>query len=46
MLIENCQRILHGKGMRADWATSVAHHILEGKGDIMHCDMHRGGRLL
>ena len=41
-----CQKILDGKGMPADWATSVAIPISKGKGDIMNCDMHGGVKLL
>ena len=29
-LMEHCQRILDGKGMPEDWATSVAIHIFNG----------------
>ena len=31
------QRILDGNKMPADWATSVAICIFNGKGDIMYC---------
>ena len=44
-LMEHCQRILDGKGMPADWASSVAIPISKGKGDIMNCGMHRGVKL-
>ena len=40
VLMKHCQNILDGKGMPADWATSVAIHIFKGKGDIMNCGMH------
>ena len=46
VLMELCQRILDGKGMPADWATSVANFIFKGKDDIMNCGMHRGVKLL
>ena len=45
-LMELCQRILDGKEMPADWATSVAIPILQVKGDIMNCGMHRDLKLL
>ena len=44
--MELCQRILDGKGMPADWATSVAIPIFKGKRDIMNCGMHKGVKLL
>ena len=43
--MELCQRILVGKGMPADWATSVAIAICKGKGDIMNCRMYIGVHL-
>ena len=46
MLMELCQNILDGNGMPADWATSVAIHIFEGKEDVTNCGMHRGVKLL
>ena len=46
VLVELCQRILDGKGMPADWVTSVAIPILKRKGDIMYCGMYRVVRLL
>ena len=42
VLMELCHRILDGKGMPEDWATSVVIHIYKGKGDIMICGMYRG----
>ena len=46
VLMELCQRILDGKGIPADWATSVAFPIFRANGDIMNCGMYRGVRLL
>ena len=46
VLLELCQRILNGKGVPADWATSDSIPISIGKGDIMNCGMHRGVKLL
>ena len=46
VLMEVCQRILDGKGMPEDWATSVAIPIFKGKGDITNCGMYRGVQLL
>ena len=46
VLMELYQRILDGKGMSEDWATSVVIFILKGKGHFMNCGMHRGVRLL
>ena len=34
---ELLQRIVHEKGIQADWVTSVAIPIFNGKGDIMNC---------
>ena len=45
-LMEQCQRIQDGKGMRADWATSLANPMFKGKGNIMNCGMYRGVKLL
>ena len=39
VLMELCQRILDGKGMPEDLATSVANVIFKGKGYIMNCSM-------
>ena len=44
-LMKPCHRILDGKGMPEDWATSVVITILKGKGD-MNCGMHRCVKLL
>ena len=46
VLMELCHRILDGKGMPADWATSVAIPIFKGKGDIINCGKYRGVKLL
>ena len=46
MLIEHCQRILDGKGMPANSATSVVILIFKGKGDIIDCSMYRCVKLL
>ena len=46
VLIELCHRILDGKGMPEDWATSVTIPIFKGKGDIMNCGMYMGVKLL
>ena len=40
VLMQHRQRILDGKGMPEDWASSVAIPIFKGKGDIMNCGMH------
>ena len=45
-LMELCQRILDGKRMPPDWATSVAIPIFNGKVNIMNCCMYRGMKLL
>ena len=34
-------RILDEEGKPADWATTLATPIFNGKGDIMNCGMHR-----
>ena len=41
VLMELCHRIVDGKGMPDDWATSVAIHIFKGKG-YMNCIMYMG----
>ena len=46
VLMEPCHRILDGKGMPEDWATSVVIHICKVKGDIMNCGMYTGAKLL
>ena len=55
VLMELCLRILDGRGMPEDWATSVdvvlmatsvVIPISKGNGDIMNCGMYRGVRLL
>ena len=46
MLMKLCQRILDGKGMPEDLATSVAIPIFGGKGDIMNCGIYTGVKLL
>ena len=45
-LMESCHNIQDGKGMPANWATSVAISIFKGKGDIVNCGMYRGVKLL
>ena len=44
--MELCHKILDGKEMPEDWATSVAIPISKVKGDIMNCGMYMGVRLL
>ena len=44
--MEPCHRILDGKGMPEDWATSVVIHIFKVKGYIMNCGMYTGAKLL
>ena len=46
VLMELCQKMLDGKRMPEDWATSVEIPIFTGKGDIMNSGMHRGVELL
>ena len=46
VLMEPCHKILDGKEMPADWATSVAILIFKGKGDIMNSGMYMGVKLL
>ena len=46
VLMELCHRILDGRGMTEDWATSVAIPIFKGKGDIMNSGMNRGVKIL
>ena len=43
---EPYQRILDGKGMPDDWATSVVIPNFKGKGGINNCGMHNGVKLL
>ena len=45
VLMEHCQKVLNGKGMPADWSTSVAMPLFEGKIDIMDYGMCRGVKL-
>ena len=40
VFIDLCQRMLDGKWMSADRATSVAIPIFERRGDIMNCGMY------
>ena len=42
VLMELCHRILDGKRMPEDWATSVAIPIFKRNGDIKNCGMNRG----
>ena len=46
VMTELCQRILDGKGMPAEWKTSVVVPIFKGKGDVMNCGAYRGVKLL
>ena len=41
-LVKHYHRILDGKGMPEDWATSAVIPIFKGKQDIMNCGMHSG----
>ena len=44
--MEHCRRILDGKGMPADWASSVVIPMFIGKGEIVNCGMYMGVKLL
>ena len=46
VLTEHCQRILDGKGLPVDWATTVAIPIFKGNEDIMNCGMYIGVKIL
>jgi len=46
VLMELCQRVLHGKGMLDEWKTSVVVPIFKGKDVVMDCGAYWGMNLL
>ena len=46
VMMEQCQRVLDGRGMPDEWKTSVIVPIFKGQGDVMSCGSYRGVKLL
>ena len=46
VMVELCQSVLDGRGMRNEWALSVVVPIFKEKGDAISCEAYRGVKLL
>ena len=46
VMVELCQRVIHGKGMPDEWQTSVLVPIFMEKGDVRNCNTYRRIKLL
>ena len=45
-MMDQCQRVLDGRGMPDEWKTSVTVPICKGKSDVISCGSYRGVKLL
>ena len=46
VMLQLCQRVLNGKGIRDKWKTNVVVPIFKRKGDMMNCGSYREVKLL
>ena len=45
-MMELCQHLLDGRGMRDEWKTGLIVPIFKGKRDVMSCGSYQGEKLL